>query len=351
VRRYMRGALEASDGRSILIEKYLMGKECEVDAVADGEAVLIPGVMEHIERAGVHSGDSMAVYPALNLTPKEIDTIVDYTIRIAMGLKVKGLLNVQFVIMRTDGRSQVYVLEVNPRSSRTVPFISKVTGVPLVKLATHVMIGKTLKEMGYSGGLWKKQRLVAVKAPVFSMSKLPAVDTYLGPEMKSTGEVMGVDHTFQGALVKALLASGLMLPAKGGVLLSVADRDKPEAQPIIRKLSESGYRLYATEGTAAMLLRMGLNCTMITKKLGEGHPNVVDVIRNGTVDAAINTISGGGTGPIADGFAIRRAAAERRIPCFTSLDTARVAADALDNHEPYQVRPLLEYLRPPERAK
>ncbi|MEM3609572.1 MAG: ATP-grasp domain-containing protein, partial [Candidatus Anstonellales archaeon] len=192
--RYMSLAMELDTGHPVLIDKYLQGKEVEVDAIADGEAVLIPGIMEHIERAGVHSGDSMAVYPGVNLTQSEVDTIVDYTTRIGLALKVRGLMNVQFVIVRGGDRlvSSVYVIEVNPRASRTVPFISKVTGVPMVKVATKVMLGISLKEQGYEGGLWPVRRLVAVKAPVFSMSKLAGVDSHLGPEMKSTGEVMGI---------------------------------------------------------------------------------------------------------------------------------------------------------------
>ncbi|MFC1965268.1 carbamoyl-phosphate synthase large subunit, partial [Chloroflexota bacterium] len=237
--RYTSLAMELETGHPVLIDKYLLGKEVEVDAIGDGETVLIPGIMEHIERAGVHSGDSMAVYPGVNLAEQEIDTIVDYTIRIGLALKIKGLMNIQFVIMSSDTTeaSSVYVIEVNPRASRTIPFISKVTGVPMIKMATRVMLGKSLKEQGYSGGLWPVTKLVGIKAPVFSMSKLLGVDTYLGPEMKSTGEVMGIDYTFDTALAKALLAVGLMLPPQGSVLLSIADRDKPEALPMIRKLS------------------------------------------------------------------------------------------------------------------
>ncbi len=350
--RYMSLALELDNKHPILIDKYLEGKEVEVDAVSDGERVLIPGIMEHIERAGVHSGDSIAVYPGLNLTEAEVNTIVDYTIKIALALQIKGLMNVQFVITRgsRNDSSCVYVLEVNPRSSRTVPFISKVTGVPLVKIATKVMFGITLKEQGYETGLWKKQKLVAIKAPVFSMSKLIGVDTYLGPEMKSTGEVMGIDYTFEAALVKALLASGLMLPQKGSLLLSIADRDKAEALPIIKKLYSIGYKLYATEGTATMLKANGLSVKMISKKLSEGHPNVIDIINEGIVDGIVNTITGGRIS-YQDGFYIRRAAAEKRIPCFTSLDTFRVAVEALVNGgQIFTVQPLREYLSKPRHA-
>jgi len=342
---YMSIATELNTGHPVLIDKYLEGKEAEVDCICDGETVLIPGLMEQLERAGVHSGDSMAVYPGLTLTTAEIDTITDYAVRIGLALNVKGLMNIQFVIMPDHplGGAAVYVLEVNSRASRTVPFISKVTGVPMVKVAVKVMLGTSLKQQGYETGIYKRQHLVAIKAPVFSMSKLIGVDTHLGPEMKSTGEVMGIDYRFEAALAKTLLAAGLMLPKEGGILLSVSDRDKPEAVPIIKKLAGIGYKLYATEGTAAMLSAMGLPVTMTTKKLSEGHPNVLDVIIGGNVQGVINTVTSSGT-VMRDGFAIRRTAAERRIPCFTSLDTARAAVDILvrDKHD-YHVQPLASY--------
>jgi carbamoyl-phosphate synthase large subunit len=345
--RYIRLALELDTKHPVLIDKYMEGKEVEADAIGDGEDVLIPGIMEHIERAGVHSGDSMAVYPGINLTEAEVNTIVNYTVKIGRGLGIKGLMNIQFVIMPDSDKqgSTVYILEVNPRASRTVPFLSKVTGVPMVKVATKVMLGQSLKQQGYTTGLWKRQKLVAVKAPVFSMSKLVGVDTYLGPEMKSTGEVMGIDYTLDAALAKALQASGLMLLPQGALLLSIADRDKPEALPMIKKFSEIGYRLYATEGTAAMIEAVGLPVTMITKKLGEGHPNVLDIISDYTVSGIVNTITGGRV-PLRDGFQIRRAATEKRIPCFTSLDTAQAALKVLlRGSQIYSVQPLPDYRR------
>src|SRR4051794_33790213 len=230
--RYIRNAAQVTQDHPVLIDKYLMGREVEVDAICDGESVLIPGIMEHIERAGVHSGDSFAVYPALNLFPAEVDTIVDYTTRIALGLSARGLINIQFVIHA----GRIYVLEVNPRASRTVPFLSKATGVPMVRLATGVMLGRSLGEQGFSGGLWPRQPLVAVKAPVFSMAKLRGVDTHLGPEMKSTGEVMGIDRSFEPAFFKALLAAGLALPSQGSVLITLADEDKADGVEMIRQL-------------------------------------------------------------------------------------------------------------------
>jgi carbamoyl-phosphate synthase large subunit len=269
---------------------------------------------------------------------------------------VKGLMNVQFVIhggpayrspMTPQDNSEpttVYIIEVNPRGSRTIPFISKLTGVPVAKLATKVMLGETLKDQGHPGGLWPVQDLVGVKAPVFSMAKLVGVDWHLGPEMKSTGEVMGVDRDFQKALTKALLAANLDLKPGTGVLLSIADQHKAEAVSLVRHLHNAGCLLYATEGTAAMISAMGMPVNMTTKKLSEGHPNVVDVIEDGSVSAVINTISGSPE-VMRDGFYIRRAAVEKHIPCFTSLDTARAAAESL-SVEPaaYDIATIGEYL-------
>ncbi len=351
-------AVLAAEGRRVLIDKYFEGREVEVDAVCDGESVLVPGIMEHVERAGVHSGDSTAIYPGLTLSEEEVDTVVDYTRRIGLALDVRGLMNIQYVVVGgdayrspgdTDGSApgsqdtQVYVIEVNPRSSRTIPFISKVTGVPMVRLAVNAMTGKTLKEQGYDGGLWKRQKLVAIKAPVFSMSKLVGVDSYLGPEMKSTGEVMGIDTEFRPALTKALMAAGMMLPAKGSILLSIADRHKADAVGLIKDLAEQGYSMYATSGTAAMIRALGVDVTTVPKAHETGRPNTVDIVAGGTVQAAVNTVTGDRT-TLEDGFEIRRAAAESRIPCFTSLDTARAAVESLTSGQGgYSVRPLPEY--------
>jgi carbamoyl-phosphate synthase large subunit len=344
--KYMKRALDLGSRHPVLIDKYFEGKEVEVDAICDGQDVLIPGIMEHIERAGVHSGDSIAVYPGLNLTTREVDTLVDYSTRMALGLNVRGLMNVQFVIMpgEHNSESSVYVIEVNPRASRTIPFISKVTGIPMVRLATKVMLGISLRQQGYQAGLFKKQRLVGVKAPVFSMSKLTGVDTYLGPEMKSTGEVMGIDHTFEGAMVKAMMAAGLILPAGGGLLFSIADKNKKEALPLIKGFFDLGYSLYATAGTAALIESNNMTVTTTGKKLGQGSPNVLDIINSGKVIGIINTITGGRTA-LQDGFHIRRAAVERRIPCFTSLDTARAGLRALTHsRQIYNIKPVNEYL-------
>jgi carbamoyl-phosphate synthase large subunit len=327
-------------GRPILVDKYLEGREIEVDAVCDGEDVLIPGIMEHVERAGVHSGDSIAVYPASTLTEKQRNDIVEYTRRLGVGLGVRGLFNVQYVIYKDD----VFVLEANPRSSRTIPFISKVTEVPMVDLATRVLLGMSLREQGWCGGLHPETGLVAVKAPVFSMSKLPLVVTYLGPVMKSTGEVMGIDWDADRAMAKALIAAGTMIPKRAPVLLSLADKDKEEALPMIRALERAGHALFATEGTARMIEALGLPVTRITKLLSGEHPNVVDAIEQGLVGAVINTVTGR-RGPLKDGFQIRRTAVERRIPCFTSIDTARVAVEVVTRTgDQLRARPLAEYV-------
>ncbi len=352
--RFVQQAAEVADGKPILIDKYLEGKEVEVDAICDGEHVLIPGIMEHVERAGVHSGDSMAVYPGIHLTAAEVDTIVDYTTRIGVSINARGLINIQYVIMPSDdparpGASDVYVIEVNPRGSRTVPFLSKVTGVPMVEVAVNIMLGQSLADQGYEPGLWPRQNLVAVKAPVFSMSKLIGVDTYLGPEMKSTGEAMGIDIDFPSALAKALMSADLVLKPGGGVLISIADHHKTQMLPVIHHLHDAGFRLFATEGTAGMIAALGLPVEVVNKRLNEGHPNVIDVINDGSVSCVINTPEGRYTGTLRDGFYIRRAATEKRIPCFTSPDTARAAVDALiagmqRGTEPsYHVRALHEY--------
>ncbi len=337
---YLAQAAEVAQGRPILVDKYLKGREVEVDAVCDGEDVLIPGIMEHVERAGVHSGDSMAIYPALTLSESEVETLVQYTTRIGRALGVRGLMNIQFVIMggelyrdpatfdRTKATgSSIYVIEVNPRSSRTIPFISKVTGVPMVKLATNVMLGESILAQGRTPGLQPKRPLVGVKAPVFSMSKLAGVDNYLGPEMKSTGEVMGVDTELRPAMTKALLAAGLMLPRQGALLVTIADRDKPEAVPWLKLLHQAGYRLWATKGTASLIRALGIPAITVNKA-GEPPPNAITVVLDGTVSGVVNTVAETAVA-LRDGFEIRQAATGRLMPCYTSMDTARVAVEAL----------------------
>jgi carbamoyl-phosphate synthase large subunit len=302
--------------------------------------------MEHVERAGVHSGDSIALYPAQSLSAALVQTIVEHTIAMGRALGVRGLFNIQYVVFE----GEVYVIEVNPRASRTVPFLSKVTGVPMVDLAVQVGLGVPLSELGFGVGLWPTQPLVAAKAPVFSMSKLTRVDTYLGPEMKSTGEVMGLGDTPEEALGKALIAAGSGLPALGSaVLLSLAERDKDEAMPLVARLAELGYDMLATEGTAARIrAELGVPVEGVTKKLNEGHPNVLDVIQSGRIAMVVNTVTGDRR-PLRDGFLIRRTATERRVPCFTSLDTLRAAIDA---SRPRlggpRVRTVLEYRAGPD---
>ncbi|TMD60743.1 MAG: carbamoyl-phosphate synthase large subunit [Chloroflexi bacterium] len=335
--RYFDAALKAGTGR-VLVDKYVEGREVEVDAVADGRDTLIAGVMEHIERAGVHSGDSFAVYPARNLLADEERQLVEHTRRIAAALPVKGLLNIQFIVQG----GVVYVLEVNPRASRTVPFLSKVTGVPLVRLAVEIAQGKTLSDLGYVPGLHPSGDLVAVKAPVFSMAKLLDVDTHLGPEMKSTGEVMGVDRSFAPALWKALVAAGMAPPHEGAVLVTVADKDKAEALPIIEGFHWLGYELVATSGTADAIRKLGLPVREI-KKLDEGSNAIIQFIRSGTCAAVLNTPTLGRSVQ-RDGFLIRRAAVESRVPCLTSLDTAGAVVTALQGAGAgYSVAPLREY--------
>ncbi len=340
--RYFHSALEAGTGR-VLVDKYLRGKEVEVDAVSDGTDTLVAGIMEHIERAGVHSGDSYAVYPAQNVLPEERRRIVELTALIARSLPVRGLLNIQFIV--EEGR--VWVLEVNPRSSRTVPFLTKVTGVPLVSLAVAISLGSTLAAEGYArdDGIWPEAPLVAVKAPVFSMAKLLEVDTYLGPEMKSTGEVMGVDRAFPPALWKALVAAGLAPMPSGLVLVTVADKDKEEVVPIIEGFHWLGYDLVATSGTAALIRSLGIDVREVGK-LSEGRDEILAVIRSGKCAAVVNTPTLGKTVD-RDGFLIRRAAVEARVPCLTSLDTALAVVTALRaSAVSYDVAPLADYRSP-----
>jgi carbamoyl-phosphate synthase large subunit len=345
--RYFRSALEAGTGR-VLVDKYLRGKEVEVDAVSDGTNTLVAGIMEHIERAGVHSGDSYAVYPAQNLLPAERDEIVALTRRIAQALPVRGLLNIQFIVGDWEALPpyppKIYVLEVNPRASRTVPFLTKVTGVPLVKLAVAIALGSSLDAEGYtrSDGIWPTGSLVALKAPVFSMAKLLDVDTYLGPEMKSTGEVMGIDRSFAPALWKSLVAAGLAPARSGKILITVADKDKPEVVPIIEGFHWLGYELVATSGTAALVRSLGVDVTEV-RKLAEGSQDILKLIRSGECAAVINTPTLGKTVD-RDGFLIRRAAVEARVPCLTSLDTALAVVTALRaSAVATTVAPLAEY--------
>lgn len=308
----------------VLIDKYMMGTEVEVDAICDGEDFLIPGIMEHVERAGIHSGDSISVYPSQTIAQKHKDTIVKYTADMARALKVVGLVNVQYVIYD----DQVYVIEVNPRSSRTVPYISKVTGVPMVDLATRCMLGEKLKDMGYGTGLYPEADYVSVKVPVFSFEKLKDVDVALGPEMKSTGEVLGIAKTFQDALLKGLVAAGYKLKKQGGVLISVRDSDKQETLGIADRFAKLGFEIYATSGTAHMLNKNMIAASSV-RKLSEEGPNIADLLESGKVDYVVST-SEKGRLPALDSVKLRRMTVEHAIPCLTALDTATAVLSCLE---------------------
>lgn len=320
---YMETAVKVSPNHPVLVDKYLDGLEIEVDAVCDGEDILIPGIMEHIERAGVHSGDSIAVYPPQRLSEDIYGELLSSTRRLGRALDVRGMINAQYVVYG----GELYLLEVNPRSSRTVPFMSKVTGIPLIKLAVKVSLGQTLQELGYCSGIIDPPPYVSVKAPVFSFGKIMDLDTVLGPEMKSTGEVIGMGPTFASALYKALVAAGFSLPAGGRILATIADKDKKEAMPMIRGLSALGYEIMATGGTADFLQRNGVPVKRV-RKVGEGSPHIIDLLRNGEINLVLNTLTKGKI-PERDGFRIRRAAAEHNVYCLTSLDTAREIYHAL----------------------
>ncbi|MEC1582096.1 carbamoyl-phosphate synthase (glutamine-hydrolyzing) large subunit [Bacillus subtilis] len=322
---YMKNAVKINPQHPVLIDRYLTGKEIEVDAVSDGETVVIPGIMEHIERAGVHSGDSIAVYPPQSLTEDIKKKIEQYTIALAKGLNIVGLLNIQFVL----SQGEVYVLEVNPRSSRTVPFLSKITGIPMANHATKIILGQKLAAFGYTEGLQPEQQGVFVKAPVFSFAKLRRVDITLGPEMKSTGEVMGKDSTLEKALYKALIASGIQIPNYGSVLLTVADKDKEEGLAIAKRFHAIGYNILATEGTAGYLKEASIPAKVVGK-IGQDGPNLLDVIRNGEAQFVINTLTKGKQ-PARDGFRIRRESVENGVACLTSLDTAEAILRVLES--------------------
>ncbi|WP_114603565.1 carbamoyl-phosphate synthase large subunit [Staphylococcus sp. EZ-P03] len=321
---YMREAVKASPEHPVLVDRYLTGKEIEVDAISDGETVIIPGIMEHIERAGVHSGDSIAVYPPQTLSDEVIQTLEAYTVKLAKGLDIIGLINIQFVLAH-DG---VYVLEVNPRSSRTVPFLSKITDIPMAQLAMRAILGEKLSDLGYQPGLQPYSEGVYVKVPVFSFNKLKNVDITLGPEMKSTGEVMGKDLTLEKALFKGLTASGVEVKDHGTVLITVSDKDKDEMVKIAKRLNEVGYKILATSGTAQKLADNDIPVETVGKIGGED--DLLTRIQNGEVQIVINTMTKGKTIE-RDGFQIRRASVENGVPCLTSLDTANALTNVIES--------------------
>ena len=308
----------------ILIDKYLMGKEIEVDAVCDGTDILIPGIMEHIERTGVHSGDSISVYPAPTISDHVKETIVEYTKRLARALHVVGLINIQFIAMNEE----VYVIEVNPRSSRTVPYISKVTGIPIVDLATKVILGETIKGMGYEPGLAPEADYIAIKMPVFSFEKLRGAEISLGPEMKSTGECLGIAKNFNEALYKAFIGAGIQLPKYKQMIMTVKDADKPEAVGVAKRFEALGYTIYATRSTAKYLQDHGVNARRVNK-ISQESPNVMDLILGHKIDLVIDTPTQG-RDKSRDGFLIRRNAIETGVHCLTSMDTANALALSLE---------------------
>ena len=325
LRDYMQRAVKVTPDHPVLIDHYMQGTEVEVDAIADGETVVIPGIMEHIERAGVHSGDSIAVYPPQTLSSKVIFTIIDYTKRLGLNLNVKGLLNIQYVVLHDN----VYVIEVNPRSSRTVPFLSKVTDINMVELATRVALGQSLsKDFGFKSGLIEPKPYVALKAPVFSFAKMQDVDISLGPEMKSTGEVMGIDYHYARALYKAITGAGMNIPTEGTILFTVADKDKDEMKQLGRAFADLGFKIAATEGTAKALKEVGVDASIVYKVHERGQnvksdrsSDIIKMIKAGGINMVITTQTPGQKFA-KDGFRIRRATVEHGIACLTSLDTA-----------------------------
>ena len=327
VKEYMAIILAQNIENPILIDKYLQGTELEVDAICDGEDILIPGIMEHIERAGIHSGDSIAVYPAWNISDKMTQTIIESSKNLAIELQTKGLVNIQYLIYNDE----LYVIEVNPRSSRTIPYISKVTGVPMVDLATRAMLGEKLKDMGYGTGLYRKSPYIAVKVPVFSFEKLINVDNHLGPEMKSTGEVLGVAGTLEEALYKGLIGAGYKMKKNGGVFITVRNSDKAEIGEIAKKYYDLGFKIYATEGTAAVLKKYGIDAVAVKKIHECKTDNTLTLIESGKIQYVIST-SAKGRIPSRDSVKIRRKTVERNIPCLTALDTANALADCLKSH-------------------
>ena len=325
---YLSQNAPAAEDHPILVDAYLEGRECEVDAICDGKEVLLPGIMEHIERAGVHSGDSMAVYPPQSFDDDIKQQIVAATKKLCVALKCVGIMNIQFIIHNHEA----YVLEVNPRASRTVPFLSKITGIEMAQVATRVILGESLASQGYQDGLYPESKTIHVKAPVFSFNKLDDVDSYLGPEMKSTGEVMGSDYTFEKALYKAFEGAKMHLPDYGNVLLTIEDRDKETILPLAKRFAKIGYRILATDGTADFLKQNGLHVTTVGKLHEEDtkRANILDVLKNNDVDLVINTMEHDYE-KASDGFVIRQTAIEHNIPLLTALDTVNALLKALES--------------------
>ena len=324
IKEYMAIILDQGIENPVLIDKYLMGTELEIDAICDGEDILIPGIMEHIERTGIHSGDSIAVYPAWNVSDSLINRIIECSKKLAIALNTKGLVNIQYIAYHDE----IYVIEVNPRSSRTIPYISKVTGVPMVDLATKCMLGEKLKDMGYGTGLYRNSPYVAVKVPVFSFEKLIGVDNHLGPEMKSTGEVLAVSNSLEESLYKGLTAAGYKLGKKGGVFITVRDSDKGEIPQTAKMFADLGFKIYATDGTAKVLHEHGIDAEVVAKIHENEDNNTLTLIESGKIAYVISTSSKGRI-PTRDSVKIRRKTVEWNIPCLTSIDTANAIAASI----------------------
>ena len=323
---YLQNHVDIASSHPILVDDYLDGRECDVDAICDGKRVLIPGIMEHIEHAGVHSGDSMAVYPAQTFSPAIKQKIADITKKLALKLNCRGIMNLQLI--ERDG--EIYIIEVNPRASRTVPFLSKITSIEMAQVATRVIMGESLQKQGYDDGLAPETKMISVKAPVFSFSKLSDVDSYLGPEMKSTGEVMGSDLSFPKALYKAFSGANMQIPDSGNILLTIEDRNKQEILPIAKRFAQIGYRIFATSGTASFLKQNHLHITLVDKIHEDTDTNILNELKDGKIDLVINTM-GHDLAKTSDGFVIRQTAIQQNIPLITSLDTARALLTALEN--------------------
>ncbi len=330
LRKYLKNAVEVDEDKPVLIDKYLMGKEVEIDAVCDGKQVFIPGIMELVERTGVHSGDSTSVYPPFSISQNVKDTIYDYTTRLGLGIGIVGLFNIQFIVDKDDS---VYVIEVNPRASRSVPFLSKSTNLGLVNIAVKAMLGETLEKQGITDMTPPESKRWYVKAPAFSFAKLTGMDAYLSPEMKSTGEAIGYDDKLNRALYKALQASGIKMKDYGTVIVTLADEDKEEALPLVERFYRLGFNIEATVGTATFLKKHGIR-TRIRGKLSEGSDEILNSIRAGYVSYIINTRAILSGVHYNDGVAIRRCAVQNGVTIFTSLDTARIVLDVLEETIP-----------------
>ena len=326
LRHYLKTAVEIDEDKPVLVDKYIQGREVEIDAVCDGKDVFVPGIMELVERTGIHSGDSISVYPSFTLTQKVKDTILDYTVKLGLGIGIVGLYNIQFIV---DEKDDVYIIEVNPRSSRTVPFLSKATGYSLADIGTLAILGVSLKEQGYTNIYPEEKKRYYVKAPAFSFSKLRGLDAYLSPEMKSTGEAIGYDNSLTRALYKALQASGMSVMNYGTVFATIADKDKQEALPLIRRFYNMGFNIQATEGTANFFKENGIR-THAVKKISEGSDEILEGIRGGYVTYVINTRDMNSPGGASDGYEIRQAAVENNVTMFTALDTVKVLLDVLE---------------------